>query len=233
MLTAPRVQKYLHHRMYTDTAHGGLGQHTASWPGMCALIQLVQKALCLPGHKMPSQTQDGHMPHMVEWCRKTLLFFGMEMGRLPRAHSSAPGRHPSAQGANMTTSMTQRIRMTHAMTHLSPNDAYAPSNQRREPHHLTPIHHAAAMSGTKLAPQVRPPGTPMAASYRHEQELGSSTVRCASNLVCPTHKQYTGQKCTAPGVWIAATLARPGNTIVLDNKAVTRVVTHEPAVIRL
>ena len=30
------------------------------------------------------------------------------------------------------------------------------------------------------------------------------------------------------GVWIAATLARPGDMIVLDKKAVTRVVTHEP-----
>ena len=30
------------------------------------------------------------------------------------------------------------------------------------------------------------------------------------------------------GVWISATLARPGDTIVLDNKAVTKVVTHEP-----
>ena len=30
------------------------------------------------------------------------------------------------------------------------------------------------------------------------------------------------------GVWIAATLARPGDTIVLDNKAVTKAVTHEP-----
>ena len=32
------------------------------------------------------------MPHMVEWYRKILLSFGMEMGRLPKACSSAPRR---------------------------------------------------------------------------------------------------------------------------------------------
>ena len=41
VLAAPWVEKYLHHRMYTDTTHGGLGLHNASWAGMCALIQLV------------------------------------------------------------------------------------------------------------------------------------------------------------------------------------------------
>ena len=56
VLAAPRVEKYVHHRMYTDTAHGGLGLQSASWAGMRALIHLVQKALRLPGHKMPSQT---------------------------------------------------------------------------------------------------------------------------------------------------------------------------------
>ena len=87
---APRVEKYLHHRMYTDAAHRGLGLHSASWAGMFAHIQLVQKPLCLADHKMPSQTQDGHMTHLVESYNKILLSFGMEMGRLPRARSSAP-----------------------------------------------------------------------------------------------------------------------------------------------
>ena len=54
VLAAPRVEKYMHHRIYTDTTHRGLGLHNASWVGMCALIQLVQKALHLPGHKMPT-----------------------------------------------------------------------------------------------------------------------------------------------------------------------------------
>ena len=50
----PRVEKYLQYHMYTDTAQGGLGLHTASWAGMCALIQLVQKVLWLADHKMSS-----------------------------------------------------------------------------------------------------------------------------------------------------------------------------------
>ena len=90
VLAAPWVEKYLRHRLYTDTAHGGLGLHTASWAGMCALIQLVQRALRLPDHKMSTQARGGHMPHMVDWYRKILLSFGMEMGRLPKARSSAP-----------------------------------------------------------------------------------------------------------------------------------------------
>ena len=94
VLAAPWVEKYLHHCMYTDTTHGGLGLHSASWAGLCALIQLVQKVLHLPSHKMPTQTRDGHMPHMGEWYRKVLLSFGMEMGWLPGACSSAPRKAP-------------------------------------------------------------------------------------------------------------------------------------------
>ena len=29
VLAAPQVEKYLQHRLYTDTAHGGLGLHSA------------------------------------------------------------------------------------------------------------------------------------------------------------------------------------------------------------
>ena len=54
VLAAPRVERYLHHRMYTDTTHGGLGLYRTSWAGMCALVQLVQRALRLGDHKMPT-----------------------------------------------------------------------------------------------------------------------------------------------------------------------------------
>ena len=94
VLAAPRVEKYLQHRPYTDTTHGGQGLHSASWAGMCALIQLVQRALRLPGHKMPNQARAGNMPHMVEWYRKMLLSFGMEIGRLPKGRSSVPQKAP-------------------------------------------------------------------------------------------------------------------------------------------
>ena len=68
--------------------------HSASWADMCAFIQLVQRALRLPDHKMPTEAQEGHMPHMVEWYRNILLSFGMEMGRLPKARSSVPQMAP-------------------------------------------------------------------------------------------------------------------------------------------
>ena len=43
---------------------------------------------------MPTQTHNGHMPHMVGWYRKVLLSIGMEMGRLPKACSTTPRKAP-------------------------------------------------------------------------------------------------------------------------------------------
>ena len=54
VLAAPRVEKYLRHRLYTDTAHGSLGLHSASWGGTYALIHLVQRTLRLPNHTVPT-----------------------------------------------------------------------------------------------------------------------------------------------------------------------------------
>ena len=94
VLAAPRVEKYPRHRLYTDTTHGALGLHNASLACMCSLIQLVQRALRLPDHKMPTQAREGHMPHMVEWYRKILLSIGMVLGHLPKVCSSVPKKAP-------------------------------------------------------------------------------------------------------------------------------------------
>ena len=56
VLQAPRVEKYLQYRLYTDVTEGGLGLHSASWAGLCALIQLVQRALRVPHRPMTSYT---------------------------------------------------------------------------------------------------------------------------------------------------------------------------------
>ena len=94
IVQAPRVEKYPQYRIYTDVTEGGLGLHNASWAGLCALIQLVQKALRLPHGRMTKRTNSGHLSHMVEKYRKILLTFGMEMGRLPRADQSASRKAP-------------------------------------------------------------------------------------------------------------------------------------------
>ena len=91
ILQAPRVEKYLQHRIYTDTAKGGPGLHSASWAGLCALIQMVQRSLRIPCRPMAQRTHSRHLPHMVDKYRKILLSFGMEMGRLPRT-TQATGR---------------------------------------------------------------------------------------------------------------------------------------------
>ena len=94
VLQAPRVEKYLQYRIYTDVTEGGLGLHSASWAGLCALIQLVQRALRVPHRPMTKCTNSGHLPHMVEKYRKILLSFGMEMERLPCASQSAGRKAP-------------------------------------------------------------------------------------------------------------------------------------------
>ena len=71
VLQAPRVEKYLQYRLYTDVTEGGLGLHSASWAGLCALIQLVQRALRVPHRPMTRRTNSGHLPHMVEKYRKS------------------------------------------------------------------------------------------------------------------------------------------------------------------
>ena len=116
------------------------------------------------------------MPQMVEWYRKTLLSFGMETRRLPKARSSAPRKARKRPRDECDHLYDKEDSDDARYDSLVPQPSYAPSNQRREPHHLKPIHHATATSGTKRAPQVRPPGTPMAASHKQEQELGSSTL---------------------------------------------------------
>ena len=137
------------------------------------------------------------MPHMVEWYRKNLLAFGMEMGRLPKARSSAPRTAPKRP----------RVEYDHLYDEEDSDDArYNSLVPQRYLRSLQPMAGTSSLeantsrSGTKRAPQVRPPGTPMAASYRHDHELGSPTVRCASNLARPAYKQYTGQKCTGCGL---------------------------------
>ena len=135
VLAAPRVEKYLHHRLYTDTTQGGLGLNSASWAGMCALIQLVQQLLRLPGHKMPTQTREGHMPHMVEWFCKILLSFGMEMGRLPKARSSIPQKAPKRPRDTGDHLFDEEDSDDARYDSLVPSATYTPSNQRHEPPH--------------------------------------------------------------------------------------------------
>ena len=84
ILHLPRVEKCLQYRIYTEVTEGGPDLHTASWAGLCALIQLVQRAMPIPHRRMMRCTNFGHLPHMVERYRKILLSFGMEIGRLPR-----------------------------------------------------------------------------------------------------------------------------------------------------
>ena len=94
VLQAPRVDKYLQSRIYTDVTEGGLGLHSASWAGLCALVQPVQCALRVPHKPVTRHTNSGHLPHMVEKYRKILLSFGMEMGRLLRCGQSAGRKAP-------------------------------------------------------------------------------------------------------------------------------------------
>ena len=91
---APRVEKYLQYRIYMDVTEGGLGLHSASWVVLCALIQLVERALRVPHRPMTKRANSGHVPHMVEKYRKILLSFGMEMGRLPRANQPKGQKAP-------------------------------------------------------------------------------------------------------------------------------------------
>ena len=94
VLQAPRVEKYLQYRLYTDVAEGGLGLHSASWAGLCALIQLVQRALRVPHRPMTRHTNSRHLAHVVEKYRTILLSFGMKIGRLPRAGQSTGRKAP-------------------------------------------------------------------------------------------------------------------------------------------
>ena len=91
---APRVEKYLQYRIYTDVTEGGLGLHSASWASLCALIQLAQRTLRVPHGPMTKRTNSDHLPHMVEKYRKILLSFGMEMGRPPHAGQSVDRKAP-------------------------------------------------------------------------------------------------------------------------------------------
>ena len=94
VLQAPRVEKYLQYRIYTDTTEGGLGLHSASWAGLCALIQMVKRSPRIPHRPMTRRTNSGQLPHMVEKYRKILLSFGIEMGRLPRTTQAMGGKAP-------------------------------------------------------------------------------------------------------------------------------------------
>ena len=42
-------------------AEGGLGLHSASWACLCALVQLVQRALRVPHRPMTKRTNSGHL----------------------------------------------------------------------------------------------------------------------------------------------------------------------------
>ena len=84
VLQAPRVKTYVQYRIYTDVTEGGLGLHNASWAGLCALVQLVQRVLRVPHRPMTKRTNSGHQKY-----RKILPSFGMEMGCLRRADQSA------------------------------------------------------------------------------------------------------------------------------------------------
>ena len=130
VLQAPCVEKYLQYRIYTDVTEGGLGLHNATWACLCALIQLVQRALRVPNRPMMKRTNSGPLPHMVEKYRKILLSFGMEMGRLP---SRRPIRHQtgSSHSLMMRTLMSigfSRLCPTSTSNPCVPRPALAPCN---------------------------------------------------------------------------------------------------------
>ena len=97
VLQAPRVEKYLQYRIYTDVTKGGLGLLSTSWAGLCALIQLVQQALRVLHRPMKKRTNSSHLPHMVEKDCKILMSFGMEIGRLQRAGRGSKGTQTDTQ----------------------------------------------------------------------------------------------------------------------------------------
>ena len=67
------MEKHLQYRIYTDVTEWGLGLHSASWAGFCALIQLVQRALRVPNRPMTKLTSPGHLPHPLVHARRPNL----------------------------------------------------------------------------------------------------------------------------------------------------------------
>ena len=57
VLQAPRVEKYMQYRIYTDVTEEGLGLHSASWAGVCAFIPLVQRALQVAHRRVTKRTR--------------------------------------------------------------------------------------------------------------------------------------------------------------------------------
>ena len=224
MLPAPRVEKYLRHRLYTDNTHGGLGLHSASWAGMCALIQLIQRALRLPDHKMPTQVREGHMARMVEWYRKILLSFGMEKGCLPKARSSVPPKAAKRPWDNYD----------HLFDEEDSDDArYDSLVPQRYLHSLQP---KAGTSSLEVCTfhdghECHQTGSPSNTTWYTDGNLlqeraGTGVVTGKIGVKALTPCPETISRAKMYRVWITATLAQPWDTILLNNRAVTKGVIH-------
>ena len=65
VLQPPRVENYLEYHIYAYVMEGGLGLYNVSPAVLCALIQLVRRALRVSHRPMTKRTKSSHVPHKV------------------------------------------------------------------------------------------------------------------------------------------------------------------------
>ena len=150
----------------------------------------------------------------------------MEMGRLPKACSSAPWR----------AFKRPRDDYDHLYEEEDSDDAcYDSLVPPRYSHSLQPNAGTSSLeantfrNGQRVAPDRLPKrdtwytdGSPLQA------RASTGVVNGKMRIKARTRGPQTIHRAEMYGVWIAATLAQPGDTIVLDNRVVTKAVVHTP-----
>ena len=213
VLQAPRVEKYLQYRLYTDVTEGGLGLHSASWAGLCALIQLVQRALRVPHRPMTRRTNSGHLPHMVEKYRKILLSFGMEMGRLPRAGQSIGRKAPKRAHDDLESLFDDEDSDDCRFESLVPHQ-YLQSLRPKSG--TSPVQPNVEQSGHAWHQQGQPTGsTWYSDGSLLEGRAGTGVVNGPMRIQARVPGPQTIYRAEMYGIWIAACLAQPGDSIGL------------------
>ena len=163
---------------------------------------------------------------MVEWYRKILLSFGMEKGPLPKAHSSVPQK----------ASKRPRDDYGHLFDAEDSDDArYDSLVHQRYLHSLQPRAGTSPLEQNTFrdSHEWHQTGSPSDTTWYTDGSLlqaraGTGVVNAKMRIKARTRGPQTIYRAELYRVWIAATSAQPGDTNVLDNRAVTKAIVHSP-----
>ena len=166
------------------------------------------------------------MPRMEDWCRKILLTFGTEMGHLPKVCYSVPQKAPKHP----------RDTYDHLLNEEDSDNAHYDSFVPQRNLHFLQLEAGTSPVGGNTfqdGHKWHETGSPSDTTWYTDGSLlkeraGTGVVNGKLRIKARTPGLQTIYRAEMYGVWIVATLAQPGDTVVLDSRAVTKAVIYPP-----